>query len=301
MTLTWIVPGEEMDFFTTFWEGSVDGATFGIDPGPVPPEHLLEVEPGLHIALYIPSMFEDADGDAQHGEGEIYVGISRHWPVWVDNDPPAEWADKGLVAGWNAIELDLESDGEFTTGDPLAIPIDADLWPNDSIEISGTYTGDTPVDTQRLTLISGVAMEGGPIVDLLYDDVLTDPWAIAVSGDAPASHQLDQDDFGLTMAWEYPFSYLDNDGTGGPSDGDLPLNSACLGLDYVVLYWMEAATSVETAFYFEYAWGEYGWTPGWFAGGISPTSKEQVPYALEPEELSSLELSGACSPWDFPT
>jgi hypothetical protein len=302
MSLSWFVPGDEtMDFTTIFWEGAVTGASYGIDPGPVPPEQLLEVEPGLQLAIYVPSMFDDADGDATHDDDEVYVGVSRLWPVWIEGDPPPEYADAGLVAGWNAIELDFASEGEFAVGDPMAIPLAADLWPAESIEIGGSYAGTTPMGSQRLTLISGVAMEGGDITDLLYDGALTDPWSISVSGDAPESHMVDQPEFGLTMAWEYPFTYADNDGSGGPSDGDLPVSFACIGREYVLLYWMSPATTVETAFTYAYSWSLYGWTPGWFAASVDPMAPEPMPVAIDPADLGSLELSEACNPWGAPS
>jgi hypothetical protein len=183
----------------------------------------------------------------------------------------------------------------------MAIPIAADLWPAESIEIGGSYGGSAPIGSQRLTLISGVAMEGGDIEDLLFDDALTDPWAISVSGEAPESHRIEQDEFGLTMAWEYPFTYADNDGSGGPSEGDMPMSFTCLGLDYVLLYWMAPATTVEAAFTYAYSWSTYGWTPGWFAAGVDARAPEPMPYALEPSEYGNLELSEACSPWGAPT
>jgi len=297
LTLSHMVPGEDMDFSTTFYEVAVTGETVGIDPGDVPAEHLLEVEPGLTIAMYVPSLFADTDSDSAHDEGERYVGISTWWPVWIDGEPPTEYADLGLVAGWNALELDFESDGEFTVGDPMAIPLPASLWPNEEITIGGSYAGTQPTDTQRLTLISGVAMEGGDLSDLLYDDALADPWSITVKGDAPESHVIEQDEFGLTMAWEYPFTYLDNDGSLSPTDGDLPLNFACMGSEYVLLYWMQPATTVEQAFMYAYGWEPYGWTPGWFAASVDPRASEPMPVALDDSDLTTLELSAACNPW----
>ncbi len=303
MSLSWFLPGdEEMDFSTILWEGEVTGASFGMDPGTVPPEQIVEVEPGLSLAMYVPSLFEDLDADGVWDEGEIYVGVGHYWPVWIEGSMPPEYQKAGLVEGWNAIELDFESEGEFIVGDSDAIPLAANLWPNDSIEIGGSYGGSAPIGGQRLALISGEAMSGGDMTDLLYDDSLTDPWSISVSGDAPESHIVVQDEFGLSMAWEYPLAYADLDGTGGPSDGDLPTGFACYGSDYVLLYWMAPAATVEAAFYYSYAWTPtYGWAPGWFAAAVTPGTEEPMPMALDSAELMSLEISEACNPWEMPS
>ncbi len=297
MTLTWFHPEDGPDQELVVWEGAVGSDPFGMDPGEVPAEHIYEVDTGLSIAMYIPGLFEDLDGDAAFDEDETYVGVGRYWPVWVDGEPPPEYADQGLVEGWNAAELDFDSDGDFTLGDITAIPIDASLWPTEELEIGGSYSGTAPAKTQRLALISGVAMEGGELEDLLYDEALTDPWSITVSGDAPESHWVEQDEFGLVMAWEYPMTYEDVDSSGGPSDGDLPTGFACYDDQAVVVYWMSPASNIETAFYYEYAWSEYGWTPGWFAATVDTSSGDPMPYGMDESELMSLDISLVCMPF----
>jgi hypothetical protein len=152
------------------------------------------------------------------------------------------------------------------------------------------------VDQQRLAVIPSMALEGAPVASLMYDEPLADPWTITVSGEAPADHQVVDPDWGLAMAWEIPLSYLDADDSGGLTEGDQPLYLVCLDGSTVVIFWADAARSVEQAWSYEYSWSTFGGRPGLFAVAMDPDAADgDPPIQIDPVDLLSLELSGACT------
>jgi hypothetical protein len=301
LSLTWIEPGvdiDEVDSLMVLFEGAVTGPSYGIDPGELPAEHLLEDE-DLTLALYVPTLFADTDGDGTHDEGEFYLGVSRHWPLWIEGAPPAEYAELGLVAGWNAIELELDEENNFggdpIVHDPLAIPLMTSLLPIEEITIGGGYTGTEPVDDQRLTFAPHSALWAGDLThaDPLYDEPVVEPWGITVSGAPPQSHQIDPD--GFPRATNYAVSYVDSDGSGGPSEGEPPVNMACVGSDFVAVSWMAPPTTVRMAAHFEYLFSPDGLPPGWSARAVDPDTADFR--ALDAAEVMDLELTNTCMPW----
>jgi hypothetical protein len=301
LSLTAVEPGvdvDDVDSGIVFFEGAVTGATVGIDPGEVPAEHLIEDEE-LTLALYLPALFDDANANGTHDEGEVMLGLSRHWPLWIEGDPPTEYADLGLVAGWNAIELEVDEEndfaGDFTVRDPLAIPLADSLRSVEEMTLGGTYAGTQPMADQRLTLAPhAVVFTGDDVVhaEPLYDEPLSDPWTITVSGEPPQSHQFDVD--GLMRAVDYPVTYVDADGSGGPSAGEALVNMACVGTGFVSVSWDAPPTTVAMAANYEYLFSRIGVLPGWSAS-VTDTDPVET-RGLEAAELTGLELTSACVP-----
>jgi hypothetical protein len=274
----------------------VDAYPFGAAPGTPPADHLWEAAPGFDVAMYVPVLFEDLDGDAERDPGEVIVGLGRTWPTWAAGAIPQDMAAAGVVEGWNAIEMDLENAGAFEVRDVMAIPLAASLWPVVSLQLGGSYIGDLPAAAQRLAVVPAPALEGNPVNSLLYDQAFSDPWALTISGEPPLDHQSYDPQSGLSMAWEVPLTYADADGSGGISEGDQPLYLVCTDDHTVVIYWIGAATTFEHAWTFEYGWSSFGGHPGYFAAALDPDAgDDDPPIYIDPADLLALEISGACS------
>ncbi len=296
LELIWFEPGgtydEELDLFAA----SVDGDPLGAAVPDPPADQLWEAAPGFEVAMYVPVLFEDLDGDAERDPAEAIVGLGRTWPTWGEGSVPPEFAAAGVVAGWNAIEMDLDDEGAFEVHDVMAIPLAASLWPVESLQLGGSYLGDLPTDEQRLAVVPVQLLEGAPINSLLFDQPLTQSWALTVSGDPPPDHQTVEPESGLAMAAEIPLTYSDVDGSGGLTAGDQPQYCACHDGNTVVVYWAAAATTFEQAWIFEYGWSGFGGSPGYFATAIEPDAgDDEPPIPIDPADLLSLEISGACS------
>ena len=296
LTLIWFEPGGMFDEDMSLLEQTVDGDPYGCNPGEPPADHLWEAAPGFRVAMYVPVLHEDLDGDGVRDPGEMIVGMGRAWPVWAEGAIPPDYTAQGVVEGWNAIEMDWEEDGEFAVHDVMGIPLGANLWPVESLQLGGQYVGDLAVETQRLAVAPITMFEGQPVSSLMYDEPLALSWTIDLSGEPPADHQVYDPHSGLNMAWEIPLAYLDNDGSGGLSGGDEPTYMVCYDGATVVVFWGDAAMELEVAWYYEFALAAFGGGPGLFVAAMDPEAGEDdPPIQIDPADLLSLEVSGNCS------
>jgi hypothetical protein len=237
---------------------------------------------------------DDPNGSGGHDNGEIYVGAGMVFPVWIEGDPPPAYQARGLTAGWNAVEMDFDSGGDFTVWDPLAIPLSASLWPNETLTIGGTYGGTADITDQRLALLPSALFDGVPVSSFLYNAPLTDPWSITITSEPPADHQEYDSESGLFTAGEIPASYVDESGDGVPGKGDQLGYFTCYDGMPVVAMWLSPALTLETAYYLAAFQAEFGWQPGWYPNALDMSGKDPVPVGIDPADWNSLELSADC-------
>ncbi len=233
----------------------------------VPKDHLVELAPdhfpGLYAAMYVPTLFDDADADLQVDEGEIIVGAGLVWPLWVEGDVPAEAALVGIEAGWNHIDYSVPDTVSF--GNPYDLPVQAGLWPIESITIGGELADEDELPV-RLSVRAGQQSKDGtlevmPDVAPLADIELEwgAKWSLTIDGPPPEDHFDEHGESGWRGSLEFLRLYHDSDGSGGYSDGDELNDAICLEGEGAYLEYSEALTSPTKAFY--YAW--VGMPVGW--------------------------------------
>jgi hypothetical protein len=248
--------------------------------------------PSFQAAAYLPALHVDHDGDGLQDSGEPYVGAGLAWPLYAVN-VPAELAMAGVVEGWNALQLDMES-GDFQLHDIDAIPLEAGLWPEESVTVAGRYAGDIPASGMGLAAVPMNAFEGAPISSLLYDEVpLPVSFEITLDEVPPYDHFMQDEEIGLSMAIEMPLAYIDTDRSGGLSDGDLPAYMACHDRQPVMAIYIAQPEDLVTAYYMQAFYGAFGLNTGWWAGSVDPHTDE--PIALSREELQNLVIDDSCS------
>ncbi len=296
--LTWAWPQEdgylEGDVLHT---AAVDGAALWIASLEVPAEHLVELSPeqfpGLMAAMYLPSLFEDIDGDVELDDGEIIVGAGLIWPLWLEGDVPAEAALLGLQAGWNAIDYSVADSISFPS--PEGLPLGADLWPVEQLTIGGTLEESDALDP-RLSVRAGQQGEDGTLVVVEgvepLDDVgmaWGDAWSVTIEGPPPEDHIVAHGASGWEGALEFLRMYQDDDSSGDYSESDPLLDAICLDGEGAYLAYSQPLESVTTAFY--YAW--MGMPAGWAA--LTGTDPETwvIMGQTQSTDLGHCEVEGA--------
>jgi hypothetical protein len=257
-----------------------------------PSEDLIEISPetypGLYIGYYIPAIFQNADHDHTQDGDEAYVAVGRSWVIYLSGDVPTDLTNIGLVEGWNAVTFDPSSGELQSVDDVNAIPIAVNLAATEAAALGGTYTGSTDV-ALRLGLVPQIDFDGGTVGDFLYDDVLSDPWEIDVSGAPPESHFQSLGTGGLMGAAEIPITYVDTDGSGGLSNGDTGAYAACAGPYPAGLMYLSPPTNLSDAYLILSA----GLHPGWFA--VAGDGSSDGFRVMSDDEATSLEIGDGCS------
>lgn len=240
LTLTWLdftsLGSEQIELGAAGYSAPVEDDSTGVPFGVPPEADMQEIDPdnapGMKLAGYLPGLHLDADGDGLQSGDEPYTGVGLAWPVYVSGTIPSDFADMGLVEGWNALEF-LPDGALPVTRDITAIPLDASLAERTSITVGGSYTGE---DGASVVFVSSLLFEGGTVDAFLYDGALSDPWSVTLDGPPDADHFSELEGVGMA-ALEVPIAYMDSDGSGGFTDRDTPLYAACAdGLPVGLLY-----------------------------------------------------------------
>lgn len=290
VTVSWTNLSDDLAFGDAVAAGVVEGGRAVLAVPEPSADELLELDaeayPGTMIAWYLPALHDDTDGDGAHSAGEVYTGLGTTLPVYLGGTLPPELASYGLALGWNALTV---VDGEVAGLASLdAVPLEVNLLPRESWTIAGTLVDVELAADVRLTLFPGAVQYGQWVTELLYDEPLVGAWEIAVSGAPPDDHYVD-DGSGLGATWELPISYVDNDASGGLSNGDEPAWPACHGEAVVQLVWLPPPASLQAAFVSTW----WGVPVGWSALAWYPDSSVA---ALTEQEATALVIgSGSCS------
>lgn len=290
LTLTWInfatIGTDTLDLGEVAYTGAVTGATKGVSLPEPPAGDLQEVDPtnapGMMLAGYVPGLHLDADGDGLQSGDEVYVGAGLTWPVFLSGTIPADYADMGLVDGWNALELVPDSQ-EPVMHDITAIPLAASLAERTSITLGGSYVGD---DGASLAILPSVMFEGGSVETYVYDGALDDPWSVTLDGAPEADHFAALQGVGLG-ALEVPIAYTDSDGSGGHTSPDPLAFPACSDGVVAGLVYLPGVTDLMT-----------GWSltlQGVGSGWVGLTLEDSGGMLLSDAQLQDLALDGSCT------
>jgi hypothetical protein len=173
-------------------------------------------------------------------------------------------------------------------GDPLAIPLAANLAPRTDLTLSGSYAGEV-TENVRLTAIPGPMLgeEGVVVEEFIYDGAVDgDTWTMELSGAPPSDHFEALDGIGYG-ALEVPVTYQD-EGSGDFGPGDQPLYAACSGDQAVILIWVDGPETLSEAMTF----GVFGFSVGWSA---MLSTEGGGPEAVPLDSLGDLVIDGSCS------
>lgn len=291
LTLTWI-DGSTLGSESVVFGEVIVSAAAGADPllvaaGVPPASALFEPEPedapGMLVAMYMPALHVDQDGDGLLSGEETYVGAGTTWATYITGVIPEEYTAMGAVDGWNAILLFTDSgDPEFT--DPMGIPLSANTSVNEDLTLAGRFRGDP--DGMGLVVIPGSAFEGGGVESWLYDEALTPSWSIPLTGEPPAEHFSTMEGIGWA-AMELPIAYVD-ERAAGFGEGDIPTLAACFDGVPVGAIWFGGPTDLMMALQFSVTGMGSGWiamTTGDVGGGT----------VLTEEEAATLSIDDSCT------
>ena len=251
------------------------------------------------MSVYLPALFVD-DGDAEHAEGEYYLGVGSEWPAYISGELPGDFEALGLELGWNVLASSAGGDIS-TVGDIDANPLAVSLVPDDEVTLSGTYAGD--VNDARLALFPVEFTEDvGTLrfdASLLYDEALAETFDIAISGPPPDDHMF-------VTAWpgggpevegamESPFAYGDLDGSESYTEGDALGQVLCFEEDMVNLLYLPGFDDLSLA----WSWSAQGLGMGWlgFKATVDEGGGGEIDWAsrvLTDEEATQLMVSLTC-------
>jgi hypothetical protein len=291
LTLSWVDPttlgAQELVFGAPLLSAPATEAVLRVHAGAPPTADLTEMDPtdapGLLMALYLPALHVDSDGDGVQGGAEPFVGAGLVWAVYLSGTVPADMAEAGIREGWNAIAV--VSDGEPETADPMAIPLAASLVPAPDLTVGGRFGGDP--DDARLMVLSGQIFGGGDDVGPLLDQALSDPWSLTVTGVPEAERVYEIPEMGMEAALEVPLAYADNNGSGAFEETeDALLYGACSEGIPVGLLWLPPPTELLTAF----SLAQRAMAPGWMAVRMGDTGG-----IVGPGDLNALAIDDTCS------
>jgi hypothetical protein len=285
LSLTWVDFSEDFDLGDGWTGTEATTSPLDLTLSRPPTDHLIEVSPeeypGLYLAIYLPALVMDDDGDHLHTSGEQIQGLGAWWPAYADGYIPPDLAVAGLVQGWNTITFGSSAP---SFDDVLAVPIAANLVPDETLSFAGTYGDD--LDDIRLAAIPGPVMDGGGVASLLYDAPMSDDWSFDLEGRPPADHfEPDDPKSDLDTAFEATVLYADLDTSGGFTDGDEPLAIACLETEVVLGLWIDPLTELDAAL----GIANSGVSTGWV--GVATNGKESF-RLLEDADLLSLSFDG---------
>ena len=251
-----------------------DGAVVEVEL-PVPGD-LMPCDAQVSCAIFAASLHDDQDGDGFPSDEPIY-GVTDIWLIYLEGGVPAELAGLGLAEGWNAASL-------LTGGSALPlteIPLGTNMAVVESATLGGAYDGPVSED-QRLALLP----EADNVQVLLYDEALDAEWRISVAGSPPVDHLVS--DGVTTYSVETPIVYLDNDRSGGASNGDIGTHVSCDSLgSTVVLAWLEPVVRLDVAMQYSVL----GYHPGWSLIGVDQDGNSRLLDDQEAEDLSMCEAA----------
>jgi len=262
---------------------SVEGeATLSL--GQVPVEDLeYQADLGTEVALFLPYVFEDLDGDEAKDEDEPVVGAGDTIVAWVES-VNGTLVLLGIQPGWNALDVSTETPSTYPRDN---IPISVNLLPVTTLSATADVDDSLSVDGRRLAIVSGVSIDAGGALDTLSDQALTDPITFTVDGAPPASHVVEDADI-EGLATELPVAYIDADESGGPSEADTGQVPVCHDARAVVLIWLPQPTLPEQVF----SYVDAGLRPGWLAFHADDIEDGGAP--LVQAELDALTIDETC-------
>jgi hypothetical protein len=253
----------------------VTASELTLNVGLPPITDAIQVGDTTWLYLYMLALHQDSNGDGFHSGVEEVDGVSLVWLAYLEG-PPVPDLPPGFQEGWNAFDLSTES----TIGLD-AIPVPANLLPTEEIEISGTY----PHDPDGMGLLLYPQVDSFPS-SLLYDEPVSSPWSISVSGQPPFDHMIDLGG-GIWGALEYPLFYQDLDHSVGISEGDAATEVACnRDGNAVLLYYIEPFSDIMNGF--NYA--VQGLRPGWLGLISLPDGSAEL---ADPQDLINLDACAA--------
>lgn len=273
--------------------------TFPIEGGvalveiPAPPEeHIQTIGDGgfaMDGAVYAPYLFVDADGDGEHGPGEVVRGVGPAVVGWF-RDVPAEAAFFGFREGWNALSVE----GQFPVVLPLDdIPLELNLLPTLSITAGGAPPEDYDLTDRAVAVIPTPVFAGSPVEELLVDQPLTDPFTLLLHGPPPEDH-LDPDSELPGMAFEVPSVYLRGEVDGWPGEAPEEQQPLCFGGDPVLFTWLPEPTDPNLGF----GYLQMGLQPGWVLSTPELFEEDSEAEPLTEEQAMNLEIDPDC---EFPS
>lgn len=290
---TTMTSGQPPTFGGTFASAPVDGTQVEVQVTNPAADELQELDgeiyPGWMVGLYLPILFDDANGDGAYDDGtETITGAGTVWVLYSTGEVPDDLASVGVEDGWNSIEFPSE-DGAPVTYPTDAIPISVNLVPVESVTLGGTYDGSTPESELRLAVIPAGPPSTDGTVATLYDQTFETPWSVTIDEPPPDDLLSTTEDSAVESAVVMPVGYIDEDGSGSFTSDDQPVAFACDGTALAMMLYQSPPTSLAAALELVLS----GAAPGWSAVA---SSEGAPPEPLDTSTATSLSLSEACAP-----
>ena len=238
---------------------------------------------GLDMAAYLPAVFPDSDGDLRPGGDDTYVAIGTTLPLYLEGEVPVELAAQGLVEGWNAVTLDIDTGDFVAVVSPSAIPVAFNLEGDTTLTVGGTSTA----TDARFALVSLPLLDGTWVAPLV-DTTLGDTWSVDLADEPPSDHFSDIGS--ASAAIEFPAAYTDADGSESVSENDALAGGPCIGGVTVAAAWFAGPTDLESAI----AMVRMEVATGWQLIGEDDTTTYGFS-VRDPADASSIVLDPACT------
>ncbi len=276
--LTWVtLAGDTLEFGATAFSSTAEVGVLEVYL-PIPPaEEMIPTDPdsSWSLALYVPSIHQDLDGDGTVNDLEPIHGVGEYWLFFSNLSIP----DYGVEYGWNALKV-----GEDLFLAPFDVPLQENLHPNDSITIHGSVTSEQGgIGDSRMAALPVTLFMGLPVAELLFDENLEDAWTVTVESAPPIDHFEDSVDLNSLYAVEYLVVYHDDNSNSSYDLTDEILTGVCREGRSMSLAYLGAprdlAGSVSYAF--------QGMSPGWYAmeSWVETDGTEKSEFISSPESL----------------
>jgi hypothetical protein len=286
LALVRIEIGEDLNAEDVWQAWVPDADVLEVEAGTPPEDHFVAADPedmpGFEVALYLPVLFTDSNGDGMLDQGEPVIGVSPHWAVNARGTLPD--SIPGLIEGWNGY-IPAFDDGDGQASDPLTIPVSDNVKPVEEIELSGT--GDTAENLRLMLTPISLITEGTG--EAMWDQPLAGTFTTSLVGAPPQEHLDTYEGLG-EAALELYISYIDNDASGSFTPGDGPLHTGCFDGRAVFVVWREPAELSLTE-----AWmaALQGMQSGWSAMLLN--GEGEGPTVLDPSNYGDIQIDDSCS------
>lgn len=282
--LDWV--SEAFAFGGTLATSAAGGTTVSVDLAAPAEGDLLPLDgyPGISSRQAVPYLYLDSDSSLVHDSDEVVEAVGTAWLLYLAGDLPAALTAVGLVPGWNAVDPTA-----LRTHSLDAIPLDVNLQPILEQRLGGSLSGDaTTHPGLRLALVPMVAVAGGDVSSLSFNQTLGDPWSVVVGAAPGADHLAELRTTGLSASFEVPMAYTDTTLADGRPDPTEVLWPSCLDDQMAFLLWMAPPTDPLLG----YVLLQMELSVGWSAMRTDDTE----PFVLlTTEEADLLEIGGSCS------
>lgn len=280
---------EELSFGDTITSAEITSSSQTIALPEPDPSLLIEIKPGLSLAIFVPTAHNDSDKDAAYTNGEVINGVGLITAAYIDGELPPE---TGLVAGWNAVDIGWveEVDGLFPY--PIdEVPLSMNQSPREELRLEIANDVFLPSNDIGLAVLPSALFKESDLSGLIYDDIIGDNATVELDGAPPADHFSDIDL--VSLAGEIPLTYADADDSGDFSlDADVVLSAICLDGDPISLFYIAPTTDLQTALQFAMS---DDIQVGWNALGTHLNKKGGIEeYMLTHEDLAKLDASFDC-------